>query len=96
MSKEVKKDKLKGARSIFLSGNVQKMRDLETASPTLIAKALGMNHSRYIHRLYHPDEFTIKHIINLANTLDLPPQTILDVILKQLTTGVKSNRKKIL
>ncbi|HEY8396789.1 MAG TPA: hypothetical protein VIK80_02540 [Flavihumibacter sp.] len=59
------------------------MKDIEALYPTLIAKSLGINHSRYIHKLYHPEEFTIKQITSLAKLLDVEPILIFTIILKQ-------------
>ena len=75
--------------AMFLSGSVQKMKDIQELSPTAIAKGLGLNHSRYIEKLYKPEGFTIKHIIKLANLIDVDPHIILNVITKQLSPSIK-------
>lgn len=79
---------------MFLSGSVKRMKDIEKLYPTLVAKTLRINHSRYIQKLYRPEEFTIKQIIDLSGILEINPQMILDVILKQINTPVKPGRKK--
>ena len=87
------KNQFIAVKSMFLSGSVKRMKDIEKLYPTTIAKSLGINHSRYIEKLYRPDGFTLKHIIELANLIDINPQIILDVIIKQLATSIKSKKK---
>jgi plasmid maintenance system antidote protein VapI len=70
------------------------MKDIQDLSPTAIAKGLGLNHSRYIEKLYKPEGFTIKHIIKLANLIDADPDIILNVITKQLSSSIKVTRRK--
>ena len=48
MPSEEKKNSFKGLKSMFIGRNVTRMRDIEDMYPTNIAKALGINHSRYI------------------------------------------------
>jgi hypothetical protein len=95
MAKE-KTNQYLAIKSMFQSENVKKMRDIEKLYPTLIAKALRINHSRYIQKLYNPELFTIKQIFNLAKLLDLHPQLILNVIVFQLMQNLKMNSKKIM
>lgn len=71
-------------RAMFLANSVSKMKDIEEIEPTNIAKALGLNHSRYIAKLYNPEEFKFKHIRDLANLLNIDVQIIIDVIKKEL------------
>jgi hypothetical protein len=94
MAAEEKKNPFKGVRSMFLAGNVNKMRDIEDLNPTNIAKALGINHSRYIDKLYNPEEFTFKHIWQLSKILDIDVQQIIDVIKKEVAYTSKAARKK--
>ena len=94
MPKGEKSNQFIAIRSMFASGNVKRMKDIDKLYPTLVAKTLKINHSRYIQKLYKPEEFSIKQIFDLANILDLHPQVILDVIVKQLSSSNKSVKKK--
>lgn len=60
MSQEEKDPKLASMRSMFLDGSVERMKDIEKLYPTYIARLLGLNHSRYVRKLYKPEELTIK------------------------------------
>lgn len=93
MASEDKKLQYLAVKSLFLSGSVKHMKDIEKLYPTMIAKSLGINHSRYIEKLYKPEGFTIKNIIELANLVEISPQLILDVIIKQLGSGIKGKKK---
>lgn len=81
-------------RSMFMSGSVKRMKDIEKLYPTAMAKSLRINHSRYIQKLYHPDEFTIKKLMIFCALLDLDLQVVLDVIVRQLNPGGKTSKKK--
>jgi hypothetical protein len=94
MAGEEKKNIFKGVRSMFLAGDVSRMRDIEDLNPTNIAKALKINHSRYIEKLRHPEDFTIKHIWLLSKLLEIDMQLIVDVIKKELNQGSKQGRRK--
>lgn len=96
MAVEEKQNSFKGLRSMFLAGNVNKMRDIEDLYPTNIAKSLGLNHSRYIEKLYKPEEFNFRHIWELSKLLDLDVQLIIDVIKKELANKSKAGKKKLL
>ena len=91
---EEKKKEFKGVRSMFLAGNVSRMRDIEDLNPTKIAKSLKINHSRYIEKLYKPEDFTFRHILNLAKLLDIDVQLIIDVIKKEVSLTSKHTKKK--
>ncbi|PVD52222.1 hypothetical protein DC498_10895 [Terrimonas sp.] len=92
MAKEENETQYKVIRLMFQSFSIKRMKDIEKLYPTMIAKALGINHSRYIQKLYRPDEFSIKHVIDLANLLDIEPQLIIDVILKELNYSSKTKK----
>ena len=94
MASKETKSTFKGVRSMFLAGEVTKMRDIEDLDPTNIAKSLGINHSRYIQKLYNPREFTFKHIWNLANLLEIDVQLIIEVIIKEMNL-VKPSKKRL-
>lgn len=94
MAVEEYKNQFKGVRSMFLSGNVTRMRDIEDMNPTNIAKSLGINHSRYIEKLYKPEGFTFKHIWKLSELLDIDVQMIIDVIKKELAKTAKVSKKR--
>ena len=94
MSAEEKKNPFKGVRSMFLAGNVAKMRDIEDLNPTSIAKSLGINHSRYIEKLHKPEGFTFKHIWQLSKLLDIDVQQIIDVIKREMASSSKTSKRK--
>jgi hypothetical protein len=94
MSKDEKNNQFVAIRSMFLSGSVRQLKDIEKLYPTLMAKSLRINHSRYIQKLYNPEEFTIHQINTMAKLLDLNIQTLLDVILNQLNFTLKTVKKK--
>lgn len=71
-------------KTLFESGKVKKMRDIEKLFPSKISKALGLNHSRYIEKLYKPDGFLIRQIVRLANLIDVNPKIISDIILDEV------------
>ena len=95
MLKEEKNKQFLAIKSMFLSGSVRRMKDIETLYPTGISKALGINHSRYIQKLYKPEEFKFKHIHDLAKLLNVEVQIILEVIIKELNSPPKAAKKKI-
>ncbi|MCO5239430.1 MAG: hypothetical protein M9904_05195 [Chitinophagaceae bacterium] len=93
MAKEENDAQYKAIRLMFQSGSIKRMRDIEKLYPTMIAKALGINHSRYIQKLYKPEEFSVKYIVELANLLDINPQLIIEVIFKQLSSANRIKKK---
>jgi hypothetical protein len=93
MPKEAMSPKLKAIRSLFLNGDINEMKDIKELSPTLVTKSLGVNHGRFIKKLYHPEEFTVKHLLALSKLLDLDIQLILNVILKQVNASSKIKKK---
>ncbi len=94
MPKEEKNSQFLALKSMFLSGSVKRMKDIEKLYPTLVAKTLRINHSRYIQRLYKPEGFTIGQLDDLAKLLDIDIQLILDVVVKQLNSPPKVVKKK--
>lgn len=82
-------------KALFESGSVKKMKDIEELFPTMIAKDLGMNHSRYISKLYKPELFSYGQIFKLALMLNVEPQVISNVINQELTTKMKTRKSKI-
>ena len=94
MASEENKNSFKGVRSMFLAGSVSKMKDIEDLYPTNIAKALKINHSRYIEKLRNPEGFTFKHIWLLSKLLDIDIQLIIDVIKKELIQTTKQAKRK--
>ena len=79
---------------MFITGSVRRMRDIADLYPTRIARALGINHSRYIKKLNKPGEFTFGHIWDLAQLLDIDIQLIIEVIKRELSQPVKLAKKK--
>jgi hypothetical protein len=69
---------------MFQSGNVKRMKDIEKQTPTNVAAVINMNHGRYIKKLYNPEEFKVKQIIEFAKLLDLDPLIIFKVIAEHL------------
>lgn len=94
MSKEEKNTQFIAIKSMFQSGSVKRMKDIEKLYPTVVAKSLRINHSRYIQKLYKPNGFTIRQIDDLAKLLDINIQVILDVIIKELNAPSKAIKKK--
>lgn len=94
MASEENKNSFKGVRSMFLAGSVSKMRDIEDLYPTNIAKALKINHSRYIEKLRNPEGFTFKHIWSLSKLLEIDIQIIIDVIKKELNQTSKQVKRR--
>lgn len=94
MVKEESKHQFVVLKSMFLSGSVKRMRDIEKLYPSQVSKALGMNHSRYIHKLYNPEEFKFKNIKALANLINIDIQIILNVLINESNAASKSISKK--
>ena len=94
MASEENKNSFKGVKSMFLAGSVSKMKDIEDLYPTNIAKALKINHSRYIEKLRNPEGFTFKHIWSLSKLLDIDVQVIIDVIKKELNQTSKQVKRR--
>lgn len=94
MVREEKKHQFVAIRSMFLSGSVKRMKDIEKLYPSKVSKALGMNHSRYIQKLYNPEELKFKNIKALADLINIDLQIILDVIIKELNMPPKIVKKK--
>ncbi len=69
------------------------MKDIEALFPTMVAKDLGINHSRYISKLYKPELFTYGQIFKLASLLNVEPQIISTVINNELSVSQKTKRK---
>ena len=96
MPSEENKNSFKAVRSMFLAGSVAKMKDIEDLYPTNIAKALKLNHSRYIEKLRKPETFTFDHIWQLSKLLDIDIQLIVEIIKKELQLKAKVSKKKSL
>lgn len=80
---------------MFLAGSVSKMKDIEDLSPTKMAKALKINHSRYIEKLRKPETFTFYHIWQLSELLQIDVQLILDIIKNEVRMKSKLTKRKI-
>lgn len=94
MPLEEKKDPFKPVRSMFISKTVTKMRDIKDVNPTQIAKALGINHSRYLLKLQKPGEFSFKHIWRLSELLEIDVQQIIDIIKTEMAGSSRSRKKQ--
>lgn len=89
MPKAVKKTYL-SIKSMFETGNVLQMKDIEELFPTSLSKDLNMNHGRYIDRLHNPDKFSYKQIFRLSALINVDPKIISDVIVSELKRKLKS------
>jgi len=87
--KENNNSKRTALKSVFLTGSIKRMKDLEEIHPTYIVRSLGFNHSRYKEKLGKPEEFTIKEIVSIAELIDMDPQIITNIILNQLAADKK-------
>jgi len=94
MVNEEKNKQFLAIKSMFLSGSISRMKDIEKVYPTVISKALGMNHSRYVQKLYKPGEFRFKQIKDLAKLLNIDMKIISDVIIRELDSPAKATKKK--
>jgi hypothetical protein len=94
MAKDDDKQKWAIINSMLTTRKIEKMGDLKTLYPTFVSKALKMNHSRYMERLFKPDQFTIRHVRQLATLIGINPQVIIDIILKQPASPKKTAKKK--
>lgn len=95
MPKGEKNQQFVAIKSMFSSGSVRRMKDIETLYPTGVSKAIKINHSRYIQKLHNPAEFKFKHINDLAKLIDIDIQLILDVIKKELNSRSEIVKRKI-
>lgn len=73
MAKKDKEKQYLSLKGMFDTNNVKKMKDIEELYPTMVAADLGMNHGRYIKKLNHPEDFTIKQICKLSSLLKISP-----------------------
>lgn len=89
MAKEERSNHVIVLKAMFETGAIKKMKDIEKLFPTTIARALKLNHSRYIQKLYKPEEFTLKQVFALAKLVDINPQIIIDVIITQYKNAYK-------
>lgn len=80
-------------KSVFLTGSVKRMKDIEKLYPTYFAKLLGMNHSRYTNKLLRPERFTAKQIHLLAEHIGIDPHIISDIIYNQITADKKKKKR---
>lgn len=78
---------------MFLSKTVTRMRDIKDVNPTQVAKALGINHSRYLHKLQKPGEFAFRHIWKLAELLEIDVQQIIDIIKAEMASASKTRKR---
>ena len=82
--KQVDDIALRSIKLMFEQGEVKRMYDIHKLSPTKIAKALALNHGRYVDKLFNPEKFYIKEIRAFSNLIGVNPEVILSVILKEL------------
>ena len=93
MASKEKIKKYLSLKALFESGSVKKMRDIEKLFPTMVAKDLQMNHSRYISKLYKPETFSFNQVFKLASLLNIDPHIISDIIMSELSNNQKSKKK---
>jgi hypothetical protein len=85
MAKKEKEQQYLALQSMFESNHVKKMRDIEKLYPTMIAADMGMNHGRYIRKLYNPEDFTIKQVLKLASLININPSVLINIIVTEVT-----------
>lgn len=78
-------------RSLFISGHIKKMKQLEKQSPTKVANLLNLQYNSYHEKLNNPGGFTIGHINLLAYACCLDPTVIHEIIQKEIKEVVKSS-----
>lgn len=93
MTKESKNLRYQAIHSMFVKGNIKRMKEIATLYPTMIAKDLNMNYSRYVERLYKPELFTIKQVKDLAELFELKPHLIFDIILNDPAKNTRPKKK---
>ncbi len=81
-------------RSLFVSGYIRKMRQLEKQSPTKISSLLGLNYNSYHEKLKSPELFTEYHINLLAFSCGLDPNIIHNIIQTEIKTKVQAANKQ--
>lgn len=95
MKDEEKSLKYKSLSLMFSEGSIKKMRDIEKLYPSMIARDLKLNYSRYLERLYKPEMFSLKQVDLLAGLLEIDPLIICKIILKQQEKTNKSSKRKL-
>lgn len=71
-------------KTMFETGKITKMKQLEKLSPTKTAKALGINYGRYIRKLYNPELFVISELIKLSEILDIKFKNLIEVVIREV------------
>lgn len=94
MTQDKKELKYLAIQSLFLKGTIKRMSDIIKLDPTMVSRDFPMNHSRYVKKLYQPELFTIKQVKRLAEMLEIKPQLIVEIILKQPSSLKPSQKKK--
>jgi hypothetical protein len=94
MAEKVKEKQYLSLKALFESGSVKRMKDIEKLFPTMVAKDLGMNHSRYTNKLFKPEQFTFKQILKFSILLDVNPKLLSDIILAELLLKSKPKRPR--
>lgn len=74
---------------MFDSNYVRKMKDIENLYPTMVATDMKMNHSRYVKKLYSPEDFTIKQILKLSSLINVDPFVITTIIIAEVSAKSK-------
>ena len=75
---------LRSIKLMLEHGEVKRMYDIHKLSPTKVAKALGLNHGRYIDKLSNPEKFYVKEILAFSTLIGINPEVVFKVILKEL------------
>ncbi|KHJ37918.1 hypothetical protein PBAC_19300 [Pedobacter glucosidilyticus] len=76
-------------RSLFLTGHIKKMSQLEKQSPTKIASLLKLQYNSYHEKLQNPELFSEFHINLLAYACKINPLIIHDIIQAETKSKVK-------
>jgi hypothetical protein len=75
-------------QSLILSGKIEKMYQLVDRSPNKVAKLLGLNYNSYHDKLRNPEKFTTLHVNTMAFAFRIDPDTIHNIIQKEITSKV--------
>lgn len=90
-SLEVKIEKIKSGlisiRDRFETGKVERLKSLEHLFTTAMAQELGVNHSRFVTKLYNPITFSFREVYRFANYVGFDPQLMISQIAKEIRTN---------
>lgn len=77
------------------SGNIEDLNEVVNfIGKTNFSKTIGIHYNTFRKRINHPEDFSIKQLKKLADLIQVEPQTIINLILENLTRKDKKNNKK--